>query len=126
MTLIVPETVVTNVVVFHSWIAEYAKVANVTMVEGRQEVRLQEPLVHAPVGNFITSGGWRFLVTNNRAVLDMEGEVNDARAAGSPPLAWYLEVGVGFEEAPVPMATVETVPTAEAAEAAEALSLIHI
>ena len=65
----------TKVVVFHSWIAEYAKVANVTMVEGRQEVSLQEPLIHAPVGNFITSGGWRFLVINNRAVLDMEGEV---------------------------------------------------
>ncbi|EOD10579.1 hypothetical protein EMIHUDRAFT_459830 [Emiliania huxleyi CCMP1516] len=36
----------------------------------------------------------------NYFALDMEGEVNDARAAGSPPLAWYLEVGVGFEEAP--------------------------
>mmetsp|Transcript_2568 Transcript_2568/g.8614 ORF Transcript_2568/g.8614 Transcript_2568/m.8614 type:complete len:624 (-) Transcript_2568:144-2015(-) len=54
--------------------------------------------------------------------LDMEGEVNDARAAGSPPLAWYLEVGVGFEEAPVPAATVETVPTEEAAEAAGAVA----
>ena len=65
----------TQVVVFHSWIAEYARVANVSQQGGRQEVRLREPLQHAAVGEYVKSGGWRFLVVNNRAVLDQEGEV---------------------------------------------------
>ena len=81
----------TKVLVYHSWIAEYAKVANVSTVGGRQEVRFQKPLVHAPVGNFISSGGWRFQVVNNKAVLDQEGEVvctqegNQAAVSFIPP-----------------------------------------
>ena len=34
----------------------------------------QEALNHAPVGTWIKSGALRYLVINNRAVLDMPGE----------------------------------------------------
>ena len=100
----------TQVLVYHSWIAEYAKVANVSRAGGRQEVRFQEPLVHAPVGNFIESGGWRFQVVNNRAVLDQEGEVvctqegQQATVSFIPPL--------GLEDATPVIAVLETLLTA--------------
>ena len=38
------------------------------------QVLFQEPLSHAPVGTWIKSGGLRYLVVNNRAVLDVPGE----------------------------------------------------
>ena len=41
---------------------------------GRHKVTFQEPLNHAPVGTWIKSGALRYLVVNNRAVLDMPGE----------------------------------------------------
>ena len=41
---------------------------------GRHKVTFQEPLSHAPVGTWIKSGALRYLVLNNRAVLDMPGE----------------------------------------------------
>ena len=65
----------TEVLVYHSWIAEYARVANVTTEEdGRNKVLFQEPLGHAPIGEWIKSGALRYLVLNNVAVLDMPGE----------------------------------------------------
>ena len=59
---------------FHSWINEYARVASVTKVGERNKVLFQEPLSHAAVGTWIKSGALRYLVVNNRAVLDMPGE----------------------------------------------------
>ena len=56
--------------VFHSWIAEYATVSNVT----GDRVYFKEPLKHAPVGTYVPSSGWRFLVFNNVALLDVPGE----------------------------------------------------
>ena len=38
------------------------------------QVLFQEPLNHAAVGTWIKSGALRYLVVNNRAVLDMPGE----------------------------------------------------
>ena len=38
------------------------------------QVLFQEPLSHAPVGTWIKSGALRYLVVNNRAVLDVPGE----------------------------------------------------
>ena len=59
---------------FHSWINEYARVKSVSSDGGRTKVMFQEPLSHAAVGVWIQSGGLRYLVLNNRAVLDMPGE----------------------------------------------------
>ena len=58
----------------------------------RQELRFQEPLKHDPVGQWVKSGDWRFVVLNNWALLDQEGEVvctnigeNQARVSYIPP-----------------------------------------
>ena len=56
--------------VFHSWIAEYATVNNVT----GNKVYFKEPLRHVPIGTYVPSSGWRFLIFNNMALLDMPGE----------------------------------------------------
>ena len=45
-----------------------------TKVGDRNKVLFQEPLNHAAVGTWIKSGALRYLVVNNRAVLDMPGE----------------------------------------------------
>ena len=60
----------TRVLVFHSWIAEYVTVSNIT----ENKVFFQEPLQHAPIGTYVPSSGWRFLIFNNFALLDMPGE----------------------------------------------------
>ena len=60
----------TRVLVFHSWIAEYATVSNIT----EDKVFFKEPLQHAPIGTYVPSSGWRFLIFNNIALLDMPGE----------------------------------------------------
>merc|ERR1712223_1285348 len=86
----------TQVMVFHSWIAEYAKVGSVRNVGGRTELRFQQPLSHAPVGQWNKAGGWRYLIINNREVLDQEGEVvctqqgNTATLSYIPQLAWRM------------------------------------
>ena len=64
----------TQVLFFHSWINEYARVKSLTSVGGRLKVLFQEPLSHAAVGTWIKSGALRYLVVNNMAVLDMPGE----------------------------------------------------
>ena len=58
----------------------------------RRELRFQKPLKHDPVGQWVKSGDWRFVVLNNRALLDQEGEVvctnigeNEARVSYIPP-----------------------------------------
>ena len=64
----------TQVLIFHAWIAEYVKVANVTdLGDGRKKLMFQEPLQHASVGEWVKSGGWRFLLSNNLALLDAPG-----------------------------------------------------
>ena len=65
----------TQVVIFHQWIAEYAKIANITNLgDGRKKLLFQEPLKHAPIGTYNIAGGWRFLPFNNIALLDTPGE----------------------------------------------------
>ena len=64
----------TQILFFHSWINEYARVMSVSSAGGRTKVMFQEPLSHAAVGVWIQSGGLRYLVLNNRAVLDLPGE----------------------------------------------------
>ena len=47
----------TQVVIFHSWIAEYADVSSVEQdSEGRNVVRFQNSLKHGPTGKFAISG----------------------------------------------------------------------
>ena len=64
----------TDIIVFHSWIAEYVTIANISVENGRRKVMFKEPLQHAAVGQWNLSGDWRFLILNNLAVLDMPGE----------------------------------------------------
>ena len=64
----------TQILFFHSWINEYVRVQSVSSDGGRTKVMFQEPLSHAAVGVWIQSGGLRYLVLNNRAVLDLPGE----------------------------------------------------
>ena len=100
----------TKVLVYHSWIAEYARVANVSEIGGRQEVRFQDPLIHAPVGNFISSGGWRFQVLNNRAVLDQEGEVVCTQKGDQATVSYIPPAGL--EDATPVIGVLETLLTA--------------
>ena len=64
----------TRTLIFHSWIAEYAMVGNITEENGVKKVFFTEPLKHAPIGNWAQSGGWRFLIFNNLALLEAPGE----------------------------------------------------
>ena len=64
----------TRVIVFHSWIAEYANIGNITVENGQSKVFFKEPLQHVPIGTYVPSSGWRFLIFNNLALLDMPGE----------------------------------------------------
>jgi hypothetical protein len=65
----------TRVLIFHAWIAEYATVDRIIQDEdGRKRVMFPTPLVHAPIGNWAAAGGWRFLIFNNKAILDSPGE----------------------------------------------------
>ena len=93
----------TQVLIYHSWIAEYARVANVTTeVDGRNKVLFQEPLGHAPVGQWIKSGALRYLVVNNIAVLDMPGEyVCVQEAEDLAVISWIPPDGVEDDVTPV-------------------------
>ena len=64
----------TQILVFHSWINEYVRVANVTNENGRNKVMFQEPLSHAPIGQWFQAGDLRYLIINNMAVLDAPGD----------------------------------------------------
>ena len=64
----------TEILVFHSWIAEYAKIANISVENGKKRVMFQNPLKHAAVGTQVKPSGWRFLLFNNLALLDNPGE----------------------------------------------------
>ena len=64
----------TKILIFHSWIAEYAKVDNITEENGRKKVMFQQPLKHYPIGTWCKPSGWRFIPFNNLALLDEPGE----------------------------------------------------
>ena len=96
----------TQVMVFHSWIAEYAKVASVRNVGGRTELKFQQPLSHAPVGQWNKAGDWRFQIINNRAVLDQEGEVVCTQQGGVATISYIPPVGM--EDATPVLAVLET------------------
>ena len=102
-----PDLDQTKVLVFHSWIAEYAKVARVSTSGGRQEVRFQSPLRHEAAGQYPKAGGWRFLVLNNLAVLDQEGEVVCVQAGDKATVSYIPPTGLE-DTAPV-LAVLETV-----------------
>ena len=67
----------------------------------------QEPLGHAPVGTWITSGDLRYLVVNNMAVLDQPGEFVCLQRGEKAELAWIPPAGAS-PQVPV-MATLERV-----------------
>ena len=48
----------------------------------------QEPLAHAAVGTWIRSGALRYLVVNNRAVLDSPGEFVCTQEAEEAVISW--------------------------------------
>ena len=96
----------TQVMVFHSWIAEYAKVGSVRNVGGRTELRFQQPLSHAPVGQWNKAGGWRYLIINNREVLDQEGEMVCTQQGNTATLSYIPPAGLA-DAAPV-LAVLET------------------
>ena len=82
----------TEILVYHSWIAEYAKVGSVQTVNGKKKVLFKEPLTHAPVGQWIKSGDLRFVVLNNLAVLDMPGEYVCVEDAPAQPACSFLHL----------------------------------
>ena len=49
---------------------------------------LQEPLAHAAVGTWIKPGALRYLVLNNRAVLDSPGEFVCTQSGGEARVSW--------------------------------------
>ena len=98
----------TQVLVFHSWINEYARVGSVVDTEeGRRKVVFQEPLGHAPVGEWIGSGELRYLLVNNRALLDQPGEFVCSQQGGRARLAMIPPPGVRPGLLPV-LASLET------------------
>ena len=95
----------TRVLVFHSWIAEYATVGNITEENGKSKVFFKEPLVHAPVGNYVKPGGWRYIIYNNKAVLDIPGEyVCIDNGDGNSTFSYIHPDEPGIEDLPVVMA----------------------
>ena len=99
----------TQVLVFHSWINEYARVGSVVDTEGgRRKVVFQEPLGHAPVGEWISSGELRYLLLNNRALLDQPGEFVCSQQGGRARLAMIPPTGAQPGLVPV-LASLETI-----------------
>lgn len=79
----------TEILIFHSWIAEHARVASLQRTaNGRLKVLFKEPLSHAPIGQWIKSGALRFLVVNNAAVMDMAGEFTCVTAGDKATLSY--------------------------------------
>ena len=64
----------TKILVYRSWIAEYAQVAKIWIENGKNKVMFQEPLKHAAIGEWIASGDLRYIFLNNLALLDVPGE----------------------------------------------------
>ena len=98
----------TQVLVFHSWINEYARVGSLTSEGGRRKLLFQEPLGHAPVGEWISSGELRYILLNNRALLDQPGEFVCTQHGPMARLAIIPPAGAQSGQVPV-LASLETV-----------------
>ena len=61
----------------------------------------QTPLVHAPIGNWAAAGGWRFLIFNNKAILDSPGESVCIEKQGGQVEVSYIPLDEESEEVPV-------------------------
>ena len=97
----------TKVLVFHSWIAEYASVANIVEDNGELRVFFQEALRHAPIGKFAGSGDWRYIIFNNLALLDTPGEfVCIANGDGTSEFSYIPPTG--HESTPVVVSQLKT------------------
>ena len=94
----------TRVLVFHSWIAEYATIGNITLENGQSKVFFEEPLQHEPVGTYVASSGWRFLIFNNLALLDMPGEYVCIDLGGEQAQFSYIPLESQCENCPVVVA----------------------
>ena len=98
----------TQVLIFHAWVAEYAKIDRITQgTDGRNRVMFQTPLKHAPIGKYAAAGGWRFLIFNNKAILDAPGESVCIEKQGEVEVS-YIPLDENTEDVPV-MAQLEII-----------------
>ena len=98
----------TQVVIFHSWVAEYANVSSVEQdSEGRNIVKFQKPLEHAPTGTYAKAGNYRYLIFNNKAILDHPGESVCVKTDQGVEVS-YIPLDENESEVPV-MANLETI-----------------
>ena len=98
----------TQVVIFHSWVAEYADVSSVEQdSEGRNIVTFQNSLKHAPTGTYARAGNYRYLIFNNKAILDSPGESVCVKTDQGVEVS-YISLDENDSEVPV-MAQLETI-----------------
>ena len=91
----------TYVLVFHSWIAEYVRVANVTANDdGTSTILFQTPLKHAPVGEYNVESEWRYLIFNNKEFLNKPGESHCLMKDGGIEVS-YIPKSSDAEENPI-------------------------
>ena len=64
----------TKVLIYHAGKAELQAIGNITEENGEKKVFFASPLDEAPIGDKPASSGWRFLIFNNKALLDTQGE----------------------------------------------------
>ena len=70
----------------------------------------QTPLAHAPIGNWAAAGGWRYLIFNNKAILDTPGESVCIEKQGGQVEVSYIPFDEGSEDEEVPvMAQLENI-----------------
>ena len=92
----------TKVLIYHSGIAEFAFVGNITEENGDNKVFFTSPLTRDPIGNVPKSSGWRFLIFNNLALLDIPGEcVCNDMGDGTAQFSYIPPEGPEFEGLPV-------------------------
>ena len=77
-----------------------------TVENGQSKVFFEEPLQHNPIGTYVPSSGWRFLIFNNFALLDMPGEdvcvdLGDRDGGGVQSQFSYIPLESQSEDTPV-------------------------
>ena len=98
----------TRVLIFHSWIAEYSQVSEITTaLDGRNVVKFQNSLKHAPTGKFAISGHYRYQIFNNKAILDRPGESVCVKTDQGIEVS-YIPIDENDSEIPV-MSQLETI-----------------
>ena len=98
----------TRVLIFHSWIAEYSQVSEITTdLDGRNVVKFQNSLKHAPTGKFAISGHYRYQIFNNKALLDTPGESVCVKTDQGIEVS-YIPIDENDSEIPV-MSQLETI-----------------